>query len=89
MPEQLVQIIEASLTLIAGIALLLLGGHWLVKGSQRLARRMGVSTLLIGLTVVAVGTSRPELAFNHTAAINGTGALSVGHGVEASPPEFP
>ena len=81
MPEQLVQIIEAlpPVTLIGGIVLLLLGGHWLVEGSVRIARRMGISTLLIGLTVVAFGTSSPELAFNITAAINGNGELSFGN----------
>lgn len=81
MPEQLIQIMEAfpPATLIAGIALLLLGGHWLVDGSVRIARRIGISTLLIGLTVVAFGTSSPELAFNITAAVNGNGELSFGN----------
>ncbi|UCD75765.1 MAG: calcium/sodium antiporter, partial [Phycisphaerales bacterium] len=81
MPQQVAQLITAipPLTLIIGIALLLLGGQWLVEGSVRIARRMGVSTLLIGLTVVAFGTSSPELAFNITAAINGNGELSFGN----------
>ena len=62
-----------------GIVLLLAGGTWLVEGSVRLARRAGVSTLFIGLTIVAFGTSSPELAFNITAAINGNGDLSFGN----------
>lgn len=78
MPTQPTSIVTV-LFLIAGIALLLLGGRWLVDGSVRIARRLGVSTLLIGLTVVAFGTSSPELAFNLTAAINNNGELSFGN----------
>jgi cation:H+ antiporter len=71
--------IPAPVTLIVGIVLLLLGGRLLVDGSVSLARRAGVSTLLIGLTIVAFGTSSPELAFNITAAASGNGALSFGN----------
>ena len=51
--------------------LLLTGGHRLVEGSVSIARRFKVSTLLIGLTLVAVGTSSPELFFNIPAAATG------------------
>jgi cation:H+ antiporter len=71
--------IPAPIVLIVGIVVLLLGGRLLVDGSVNLARRAGVSTLLVGLTVVAFGTSSPELAFNITAAISGNGALSFGN----------
>ncbi len=71
--------VSPPITLIAGIVLLLLGGNWLVDGSVSIARRIGWSTLLIGLTIVAFGTSSPELAFNLTAAINGNGGLSFGN----------
>ncbi|MYG51178.1 MAG: sodium:calcium antiporter, partial [Rhodospirillaceae bacterium] len=45
----------------AGLALLCLGGEWLVRGAVSLAGRLGVSPLIIGLSVVAAGTSAPEL----------------------------
>ena len=61
-----------------GVVLLLAGGNWLVDGAVGLARRLGVSTLLIGLTIVAFGTSAPELAFNVMAAQSGHGELSFG-----------
>lgn len=46
----------------AGIAMLCLGGHWLVNGGVGIATRLGISPLMIGMTVVAYGTSTPELA---------------------------
>ena len=61
------------------ILLLLLGGHWLVEGAVTLARRMGVSALVIGMTVVAFGTSAPELALNVIAAIDGETSLAFGN----------
>jgi len=55
------------------------GGHLLVDGSVAIAKRFGVSTLVIGLTVVAFSTSSPELALNIVASINGHGDLSLGN----------
>lgn len=52
----------ASLKLVAGLALLISSSHILVWGSVDLARAMGISELMIGLTIVAIGTSLPELA---------------------------
>jgi len=66
-------------TFIGGMALLLVGGHWLVLGSVTIARRLGVSTLVIGLTLVAGGTSSPELFFNVIAAAGGHSELSFGN----------
>jgi len=65
--------------LVGGILLMLLGGHWLVEGAVTLARRMGVSALVIGMTVVAFGTSAPELALNVIAAIDGETSLAFGN----------
>jgi cation:H+ antiporter len=53
--------------LLCGLAALLFGGHSLVTGASSLARRVGISPLMIGLTVVAFGTSSPELALNMVA----------------------
>lgn len=67
------------LILALGMALLLLGGELLVRGAARLARLLGVSPLAVGLTIVAFGTSAPELAVNLLAAIRGSGGLSFGN----------
>jgi cation:H+ antiporter len=68
-----------ALCLAAGLALLLGGGHMLVRGASGLARDLGVPPLVVGLTVVAFGTSAPELAVNVTAALRGDTALSFGN----------
>ncbi len=68
-----------ALTLAFGIVLLLAGGHGLVAGAVTIARRLGVSTLIVGLTIVAMGTSAPELAFNVIAAWSGHPDLSFGN----------
>lgn len=67
------------LLLSAGLAALYFGAEWLVRGSSSLAVRFGVSPLLVGLTVVAYGTSTPELIVSVTAATNGQGAIAVGN----------
>lgn len=67
------------LLLVSGIALLLAGGEGLVRGASGLARKLGVSPLAIGLTVVAFGTSAPELAVNVLAAIDGDTGVSFGN----------
>ncbi len=77
----LMEVIErfAPISLGLGIIVLLLGGYWLVHGSVAIARRLGVSTLVVGLTVVAIGTSSPELFFNVIAATSGHTELSFGN----------
>ncbi len=67
------------LLLLLGLVLLLAGGDALVRGAADLARRLGISPLVMGLTVVALGTSAPELAVNVTAALRGSGSLSFGN----------
>lgn len=62
-----------------GVALLVAGGETLVRGAVALAARLGVAPLVIGLTVVAFGTSAPELALNIVAAANGNVGLSFGN----------
>ena len=69
----------SSLLVLAGLCALLLGGHLLVRGSVDVAKRLGMSTLAIGLTVVAFGTSAPELAINIIAALGGNTDLSFGN----------
>lgn len=62
-----------------GVPLMLYGADRLVDGSVTIARRFGVSTLLIGLTIVAAGTSAPELAVNIVAALSDNSDLSFGN----------
>ncbi|MGJ3238062.1 MAG: calcium/sodium antiporter [Anaerolineae bacterium] len=68
-----------GLGLIAGLILLFLGGDWLVRGASRLAESMGISPLIVGLTVVAVGTSAPELLVSLSAALSGSSDIAVGN----------
>ena len=65
--------------IIAGLALLVLGAHWLVGGAVAIARLFGVSELIIGLTIVAAGTSLPELATSVVAALRGERDIAVGN----------
>jgi cation:H+ antiporter len=69
----------ASFQFVAGLATLYLGAEWLVRGSGRLARRFGISALVVGLTVVAFGTSAPELVVSAFAAGRGQGDVAVGN----------
>jgi len=62
-----------------GMLLLLVGGEMLVRGAARLAHLLGVSPLAVGLTIVAFGTSAPELAVNLLAALRGNGGISFGN----------
>jgi len=68
-----------SLLLIPGFALLIAGASLLVSGASALARRFGVSDLVIGLTIVAFGTSAPELVVSVFAAAKGNTAIAVGN----------
>lgn len=72
---------EIALLLIGGLALLAGGGELLVRGAVQLAERMGVSPLLIGLTLVGFGTSTPELVTSVQAAIIGSPGIAVGNAV--------
>lgn len=63
----------------AGLVLLVLGGEFLVRGAAALARRMGISALVIGLTVVSAATSAPELAVTIGAVLRDEPGLAVGN----------
>ena len=65
------------LILIVGFAALVKGADWFVEGSSDLARRFRVPTLMIGLTIVALGTSAPELAVSVSAAIQGANEIAL------------
>lgn len=65
--------------LIGGLVLLVAGAEALVRGAVKLAARFGISPLIIGLTVVAFGTSAPETAVSIQASLNGSGDIAVGN----------
>ena len=62
-----------------GLVMLYFGAEWLVKGSSSLARSLGISPIVIGLTVVAFGTSAPELVVSLVASIKGKSMIAVGN----------
>lgn len=66
-------------TLIAGIALLVAGGDFLVRGAVGLAGRLGIPHIIIGLTIVAFGTSAPELVVSLKAALADAPGIAVGN----------
>ena len=65
--------------LIAGLALILIGANWLVDGSSSIARRTGMSEFLIGLTIVGIGTSTPEMVVSFLAALQGKSEMALGN----------
>jgi cation:H+ antiporter len=67
------------LLILGGLALLVLGANWLVEAAVGFARELGVSELVIGLTIVAAGTSLPEVATSILAAIRGERDIAVGN----------
>jgi cation:H+ antiporter len=64
---------------VVGVALLVVGARWLVRGATDVAATFGVSDLVIGLTVVALGTSLPEIATSVVAAVRGERDMAVGN----------
>lgn len=64
---------------VIGLAALVLGAEVMVRGGAEVAARLGISPIVIGLTVVSIGTSLPELAVGVVAAQEGSGALAVGN----------
>ena len=67
------------LLLLAGFALLMLGGELLVRGASRLAEKLGLSPMLVGLVIVGLGTSTPELAASVQASLAGSPGIAIGN----------
>lgn len=67
------------LLFVVGLTTLTLGADWLVTGASRVASGHGVSPLMVGLTIVAFGTSAPELVVSTAASLQGKGGLAVGN----------
>lgn len=68
-----------SIIIVATILGLWWGAVWVVEAASRIAKRLGISELIIGLTVVAMGTSAPEFAVTVGAALKGQGNISIGN----------
>jgi cation:H+ antiporter len=71
--------IVLALFVLSGLALLVLGSDWFVEAAVRTAKAFGVSDLVVGLTIVAAGTSLPELAASVAASIKGERDIAVGN----------
>jgi len=69
----------AILLVILGLGILVAGAEALVRGSASMAKKLGISSLVIGLTVVAFGTSMPELVVNLVSAFKGTADIAIGN----------
>ena len=67
----------AAISFIAGLAALIAGGETIVRAGSKLAARIGVSPMIIGLTIVSLGTSAPEMAISINAALRGNGELAI------------
>lgn len=70
--------------IVIGLIMLVLGARWLVEAAITMAKHLGVSEMVIGLTVVAAGTSLPEVATSITAAIRGQRDIAVGNVIGSS-----
>ncbi|MFT5287299.1 MAG: cation:H+ antiporter [Planctomycetota bacterium] len=79
MPEEAMSWTLITVYLLAGFVFLAKGADWLVDGGTAIARKAGVSTLVVGLTVVAWGTSTPEVVVSTMAAWQGDTSISIGN----------
>lgn len=70
---------QSILVLIAGLVLILLGAEAMVKGASGIARKLGISEFVIGLTIVAIGTSAPEMVVSMVGAAEGNSDVSAGN----------
>lgn len=73
------QIVLSVLMLVVGFVLLVKGADWFVDGAAALAGKLGIPQLVIGLTIVAMGTSLPEAAVSITSALHGSTGITVGN----------
>ena len=71
--------ILSIILLIIGFMLLVKGADFFVEGASDIARKLGIPSIVIGLTIVALGTSLPELAVSVTAALKGSNDIALGN----------
>ncbi len=77
--RQSARIVISVVAVVAGLVVLIFGARWLVEGASEVARLLHVSELVVGLTVVAVGTSLPEIATSLVASLRGQRDIAVGN----------
>ena len=73
--SQLINMLLQIAFLLGGLLLILFGANWLVDGSSSIAKRFGISEFVIGLTIVGIGTSSPEMVVSFMSAFQGSRAL--------------
>ena len=71
--------LSALLFILIGFVLLIGGADWLVRGAVAIANKLKIPSIIVGLTIVAFGTSTPEFVVSIKAALNGAGGISVGN----------
>lgn len=67
------------LWIVAGLVMILVGSDWLVDGASGIARKFGISEFVIGMTIVGIGTSMPELVSSVISAVGGHGDMALGN----------
>lgn len=77
--KKLMPVWKSLIWLCGGLAGLVIGGDWFVAGASGIARRLGMSDAIIGLTIIAAGTSLPELATSVVAALKGSPGICIGN----------
>lgn len=83
-PKTVGSVILRAIVLVAGLVIIIFGAEWLVDGSVELALAWGVSESFIGLTIVAIGTSAPELATAVVSTIRGQRDIAIGNLIGSS-----
>lgn len=73
------EVVVQMILLVIGFVLLVRGADWFVEGASRVAERFGIPQLVIGLTIVAMGTSLPEAAVSVSAALKGSAEITIGN----------
>ena len=71
--------IQQVIILLVGFIFLVKGADWFVEGAASIARKLGIPQLIIGLTIVAMGTSMPEAAVSITAALQQNAGITIGN----------
>ncbi len=75
----MLEIITQFFFLVLGFTMLIKGADWFVEGASKIADRFGIPQLVIGLTIVAMGTSAPEAAVSITSALKGSADITIGN----------
>lgn len=75
----MLEILGQILLLVVGFVMLIKGADWFVEGASKIADRFGIPQLVIGLTIVAMGTSAPEAAVSITSALKGRADITIGN----------